>query len=260
MLSAFAHHIGSRLPIGDIAAQTKATVIEEDKTEILFKIEDGYAFLFDFGVISFYGVSDEAAQNFLGDVRHSMNLETIADTFEHYEVELDESKEDLVTFNKIRIASAPLPVIKIILFNLAQSAAIAYYQGLSDDLLSSTKEHTAHMAKTGKITLKNKSLMKYIGTTLNIKNTILENLYIFHSPRSVWNDVRLNQLDADLNRELDIQLRYRAVEENLNIVKDNLEVFNDFNQHARSTLLEWIIIILILIEVMDLFIHKLLTT
>ena len=256
MFTAFAHHIGSRLPIGEIAIQSKAFIVEEEKTEVLLKIDDGYAFLFDFGVISFFNVSHESAQNFLGDVRHSMNLETIAETFEHYDVEIDPDQMDLVSFNKIRITSSTLPAIKIILFNLAQSAAIAYYQGLSDDLLSGTKEHTNHMARTGKISLKNKDLMKYIGTTLNIKNAILENLYIFHSPRSVWNDVRLNQLDADLNRELDIQLRYRAVEENLNIVKDNLEVFNDFNQHARSTLLEWIIIILILIEVMDLFIHK----
>ncbi|MDP4952079.1 MAG: RMD1 family protein [Flavobacteriales bacterium] len=256
MFTAFAHHIGSRLPIGEIAIQSNAFIVEEEKTEVLLKIDEGYAFLFDFGVISFFNVSHESAQNFLGDVRHSMNLETIAETFEHYDVEIDPDQMDLVSFNKIRITSSTLPVIKIILFNLAQSAAIAYYQGLSDELLSGTKEHTNHMARTGKISLKNKHLMKYIGTTLNIKNAILENLYIFHSPRSVWNDVRLNQLDADLNRELDIQLRYRAVEENLNIVKDNLDVFNDFNQHARSTLLEWIIIILILIEVMDLFIHK----
>jgi uncharacterized Rmd1/YagE family protein len=44
----------------------------------------------------------------------------------------------------------------------------------------------------------------------------------------------------------------------LGIVKDNLELFKDILQYRNSVVLEWIIIILISIEVINFFIEKIL--
>jgi required for meiotic nuclear division protein 1 len=44
----------------------------------------------------------------------------------------------------------------------------------------------------------------------------------------------------------------------LEIVKENLDLFKDLLQYRNSIVLEWIIIILILVEVINLFIEKLL--
>jgi len=43
----------------------------------------------------------------------------------------------------------------------------------------------------------------------------------------------------------------------LEIVKENLDLFKDLLQYRNSIVLEWIIIILILVEVINLFIEKL---
>ena len=50
----------------------------------------------------------------------------------------------------------------------------------------------------------------------------------------------------------------RTIHEGLNIIKDNLELFRALMQHRNSNILEWIVIILILIEVLNLIIEKLL--
>ena len=45
--------------------------------------------------------------------------------------------------------------------------------------------------------------------------------------------------------------------EGLSIIKDNLELFRTLMQHRYSSLLEWIVIILILFEVLNVVIEKL---
>jgi uncharacterized Rmd1/YagE family protein len=49
-----------------------------------------------------------------------------------------------------------------------------------------------------------------------------------------------------MKRTFDLQERFRNIEDELGIIKENLELFKDIMQHRHSNLLEWIIIILIM--------------
>jgi uncharacterized Rmd1/YagE family protein len=91
---------------------------------------------------------------------------------------------------------------------------------------------------------------------LLLKNRIAENLYIFDSPDETWNDEHLSKIDTDLKRTFDLQERTRNIQEGLTIIKDNLELFRALLQYRHSNILEWIVIILILIEVVNLFFEK----
>jgi uncharacterized Rmd1/YagE family protein len=113
------------------------------------------------------------------------------------------------------------------------------------------------LEKKGKLDISGINLKKYIGKTLNLKNRIAENLYIFDSPPETWENENLNKVDVELKRTFDLQERFRNVQEGLEIVKENLELFKDIMQYRNSNLLEWIIIILIFVEVMNLLFEKL---
>ena len=62
---------------------------------------------------------------------------------------------------------------------------------------------------------------------LSLKNKIAGNLYIFDSPEETWEDENLNKLDIGLKKTFDLQSRFRDIQEGLQIVKDNLELFKD---------------------------------
>jgi uncharacterized Rmd1/YagE family protein len=143
------------------------------------------------------------------------------------------------------------------MLNVAQSVALDYYSEQTNKLLEETNYHTLLLEKNGKLDISGKNLKKYIGKTLNLKNRISENLYIFDSPPEAWENENLNRIDLGLKRTFDLQERFRNIQEGLQIVKENLELFKDMLQYRQSNFLEWIIIALIAAEVMNLFFDKL---
>jgi uncharacterized Rmd1/YagE family protein len=123
--------------------------------------------------------------------------------------------------------------------------------------LEETNSHTQSLEKKGRLAISGKNLKKYIGKTLNLKNRISENLYIFDSPPETWEDENLNRIDVGLKRTFDLQERFRDIKEGLEIIRENLELFKDLLQYRNSTVLEWIIIILVAAEVVNIVVEKL---
>ena len=70
------------------------------------------------------------------------------------------------------------------------------------------------------------------------------------------NDEYLHKVDTGLRNTFDLKIRFKDFDYSLQIVKDNLDLFKDLMHHNKSNLLEIIIIVLILIEVVNLFVSK----
>jgi uncharacterized Rmd1/YagE family protein len=58
-------------------------------------------------------------------------------------------------------------------------------------------------------------------------------------------------------KHFDLRVRFSEIEYTLRIIEDNLSVFREISNQRESSILEWIIIALILVEVFDLLITKL---
>lgn len=58
-------------------------------------------------------------------------------------------------------------------------------------------------------------------------------------------------------KHFDLRVRFSEIEYTLRIIEDNLSVFREISQHRESNILEWIVIMLILVEVLNLLITKL---
>jgi uncharacterized Rmd1/YagE family protein len=143
------------------------------------------------------------------------------------------------------------------MLNVSQSVALDYYSELTTNLLQETNQHTQILENKGRLAIRGINLKKYIGRTLLLKNRVMENLYVFDSPPETWDDENLNRIDTDLKRTFDLQDRSRNIHESLNIIRDNLELFRALLQYRHSTVLEWIVIALIAVEVVNMVIEKL---
>jgi len=253
------YHLGERLDLKKLKNSLTFNCIYEDPTELIYQPEPDenvYFQIFDYGSVVFFGLAPISQTDIINSIRSILILEPIELMSENYDVEVLPDLPYKTMFYKIVIQELNLDLIKILMLNIAQSAALEYYTMQSNVLLSETGKYSAELEEFGKFTLKGKELLKYIGRTLNLRNKIVNNLYIFDSPKIAWNNEFLNQVDVDLNHELDISLRYRSLQENLDIVQENLEIFKDLHQHSHSATLEWIIIILIAVEIINMIIEK----
>lgn len=257
MPKVFAFQVASQINL----KQTKRLLVGEllfsDSDELFYKLSElQYVYIFQYGMVSCFCMSSiEIAQLFakLKPLCKDYNDEKISEEIE-VAVEPNVLK---VQFNNIILPKIDDEMLRLVMLNASQSVALNRYSEITEALLIETNEHTKYLESKGRLDISGNKLKRFIGKVLNLKNKISENLYIFDSPDITWEDEELNKLNSELKRTFDLKDRYTLIHDRLDIIKENLELFKDIMDHKESSRLEWIIIILILVEVIDLFILKL---
>lgn len=254
----FALQIAESINIQACKNHFKKKLLFSDRDELFLNFENNkYVYVFKYGIICFYNFTsleiDTIRKQLFGFTTNTKFIDSSLN--ESIKVNTD-SKVFKIDFESIHLINNDIEKIRLIMLNVSQSVALDYYAGITEQLLEDTRHHTSYLETKGKLDIGGKKLKKYIGKVLNVKNKISENLYIFDSPDAVWDDEKLNKLNIELKKKFDLKDRYQTISQQLNIVKENLDLFKDIMFHKESSKLEWIIIILIVIEVIDLFLLK----
>ncbi|MFC0184010.1 Uncharacterized protein, Rmd1/YagE family [Pseudarcicella hirudinis] len=228
-----------------------------NNSELFYRNEEGnFFYLFSYGVVVFAGFNDLQKSELIKYSKNFAEKEVDGKYFDDFTVNIDPLVSLNIGYDSITIAELTDNIIQIIMLNVGQSVALDYYEALSLEIFTNSKKLTEELEAVGTLRSSKKDLLKFIGRTLNIKNSIIDNLYIFDAPDIVWENELLERIDKGLKKNLDLKMRYQDIDYKLKIIQENLTLFTDLLQNRESTRLEWIIIILILIEVFDIIIKK----
>ena len=124
------------------------------------------------------------------------------------------------------------------------------------ELLEKVKKIATQLELSGNVKTSRKKLRQFVGKAMGLKNKMVENLYIFETSDLAWGNGDLAELDALLRTELEVMTRHQGIQHNIDTVKENLDVFIQILDHKHSSTLEWIIIILIAVEIVQLLIER----
>lgn len=207
-------------------------------------------------MVSFFNHDEAEMQEILKKLVPITKTSSYTQLSEKIKVEIV-SGQRKVSFNKVILPDFDKEAIRMVMLNTSQSVALDRYSDITEQLLEETNEHTKYLEQYGKLDIGGNKLKRFIGRILNIKNQISENLYIFDEPDVTWENEPLNSLNHELKQTFDLKNRYRNIYERIEIIKENLGLFKDIMEHRESSRMEWIIIILILVEVLDLFVLRL---
>ncbi|MBS1487149.1 MAG: RMD1 family protein [Bacteroidetes bacterium] len=250
--------VANQLDMKGIKAFLDLKPLADTSSELLYGFGgDKYQYYFNYGVVVFAGHSDDeikVAVRTIMPYQKSPNPQWLRDD---HEISIQDG-EMLFEFDHVVVNRLDDKVLRIAMFNLAQSVALDYYHSVSENLLTEIRGFSRDLETSGTLNINRTNMLKFIGKALNTQNDIADNIYIFDAPDQVWDDEYLDKLHKGLMRHFDLRLRFSEIEYTLRIIEDNLSIFREISNQRTSTMLEWIIIILILVEVLNLFISKIL--
>lgn len=254
--SVVSYHIGRKIILRNVKEKLKYALIKKEHTFLLYRLDD-YSFVYikNYGSIAFFNCSESIKQELFSkafDINSNLYKQFHQ---EKYKIIINDDNLLSIGFDFIELPQFTVDIAHIIMLNLAQSVALDHYYQESSELLESSSIYSKQLEKTGRIKLTRNKMRSYIGKTMNLKNKIAEELFIFDTSSLAWNTQELSEIDKRINEELNILERHHGLQHNLDVAKENLDLFKDILQHRHSSLLEWIIIILILFEVIPIIIE-----
>jgi len=248
--------IANQLDLKGIKTFLELKPLADTSSELFYNFgPDKYQYYFNYGVVVFSNHTDEEIKLAIKAILAYLRNPSINWLRDDHEIEVKEG-EMVFEFNQVVVDHLDLKVFRIAMFNIAQSVALDHYHAVTENLLTEIRGFTNHLESTGKLSINRRNMLKFIGKALNTKNDIADNIYIFDAPELVWDDEYLDRLHKGLMKHFDLRVRFSEIEYTLRIIEDNLSVFREISNQRESSILEWIIILLILMEVFDLFISK----
>jgi required for meiotic nuclear division protein 1 len=252
--------VANQLDIKGIKSFLDIKPLVDSSSELFYAFgPEKFQYFFNYGVIVFAGYSEDEMKWAIKAVQLYQRNPLTTWLRDDHEVCVQEGSNMVFNFDELILDKVDSKVFRIAMFNLAQSVALDHYHSVTENLLEELKSFANQLELTGKLKISRKNMMRFLGRALNTQNEIAENIYIFDAPDQVWDDEYLDKLHQGLMKHFDLRVRFSEIEYTLKIINDNLSIFREIINQRESSLLELIIIILILVEIVDLFITKLLT-
>jgi len=258
MYAVIAIQISNALNIRKCRQELALPILFSDSDELFLQSgEDQFIYVFQYGVVAFFNHNSAEINAFVKQLNPAARDWEDQELSETMKVVVVPGTNE-VAFDHVTISDFDPEAIRLIMLNTSQSVALDKYLEITDELLSETSQYIDTLEAHGTLKISGRKLKMFIGHVLKIKNQISENLYIFDSPDITWENEALNKLNASLKQTFDLKDRYRYIYERTAIIKEDLELFKDIMDHRESSKLEWIIILLILVEVVDVFVIRIL--
>jgi required for meiotic nuclear division protein 1 len=248
-----AYQISESFNIKKFRAEFKVEAFSGSTSEIFYAFSDlnRYLYIFDYGVVVFANYDEIAKSEMILFIKNYASDLVDLNLFEEYRIEIDTNQtKSIVKNDYVIVPEIDASVLRIVMLNIGQSVALEFYEVLTDAQITSSKHYIIELEKKGKLSISKINLLKYIGKVLNVKNSIIDNLYILDDPNLVWENEDLAVLNRLLKTNFDINTRFKDLDYRLQIVEDNLRLFTDVLNVRDGSRLEWTVIILIAIEIL----------
>ncbi|KAF3331693.1 Sporulation protein RMD1 [Carex littledalei] len=211
-----------------------------------------YMVVFQYGSVVLFNVSDQEADGYLRIVeKHASGMLP------------DMRKDDYAVVEKptleswmqggldyIMLRNLSIDGIRTIGSVLGQSIALDYYIRQVDGMVAEFTDINRGMEKTGTFTMKRKKLFQLVGkANSNLADVILK-LGLFERSDIAWKNANYAQIWEYLRDEYELSQRFGNLDFKLKFVEHNIRFLQEILQNRKSDFLEWLIIILISVEIL----------
>lgn len=135
-------------------------------------------------------------------------------------------------------------------YALAQSVRLGVFEVVVDRSIATTQSIPETMAATGEVMLDARELSKRLGGLLMLRCNVNLHTDILDTPDILWDEDFFLPLYVACRDYMDIDKRVEILNQRLGVLKDLYDLLQNTLNVTHSNKLEWIVIILILVEVL----------
>ena len=208
-----------------------------------------HAFLFDYGVCVLFQYDYESEKRLIDQLR-TYAVNPLAALVEE-ELEFEKTAEEGIRIRNDLIGVDDVSELTLLSLShaLAQSTKLASFESSIEETIKKTKYIPETLAKKGSISLSRTKLARERGRVYLEKSHIILQFNLLDTPEFIWEYPELEHYYLSLSRYLEIAPRATVLKNRLEVIQELLEMMADEQKHSHSSMLEWIIIILIAIEI-----------
>jgi len=212
---------------------------------------DAHTFFFSYGCIVTWGLSEAEEKDRLQLLAEVNCLQEPLS-----EVEVDDfgyvhnaNTKPTVAKDIVTLSSTDVREKLAVSFALAQSVKLGIFERTVEQTIQETRAIPERMAIDGKIRLKRTEITKRIGQLFVDRASINLHSDILDHPEYFWEDDEGLPLYMRTSKYLEIERRAEVLNKRLDIIKELFDMLANELQNTHANKLEWIIIVLIMIEV-----------
>jgi uncharacterized Rmd1/YagE family protein len=213
-----------------------------------FLYKEGTVFCFSYGCVIFWGLTPQEEQTFLGILREHEDRPYLpnVDEFDYTFGRKYSVKNDVIILHG---KNSPILQMLAVSYGLSQSSKLAVFEDRIYQTIAETKRIPQELAEKGKISLSKREIAKKIGELFIERNSVNLHTDILDTPAFFWDHPEFEPLYIMTRADLDLDARTKVLNTRLDIVRELFEVMGNELNNRHAAMLEWIIIILICIEV-----------
>lgn len=210
------------------------------------ELEDGSCAIFPFGVMVFWDVRRDLVERMIGEVVEFAKGPEIEQ--EHYSWLIGKAGNRF-SRDHIELADAEPLTLVAMSHALAQSVKLSVFEHQAQKTIETTAPIPRKLAETGSTALSRREAAKMRGRLFTTKSDIILKYELLDTPEFFWEYPELEPVYQVGASYLEIKPRTEILSLKLETIHELFEMLADDLKHQHSSKLEWIIIILIAVEI-----------
>lgn len=216
------------------------------------------SFVFDYWCVVNWNLSYDENKKILEELRKYEIDPVEESTFEEFFYEEVSWLDTKIINDKIFLSTNTIDEKIWMSHAMAQSIKLSYFESSTIKTIEDTKNIPSNLAKTWKTLLSSKDISKKRWELFLTKSKINLHYDLLDSPEFFWEYPELLRHYETAANYLELKTRIEVLNKKLEVVHEIFDMLADEQKHKHSSLLEWIIIWLIVIEILFTIFHDVL--
>lgn len=219
------------------------------------KKHQGDVWLFEYGILVGWNLPEDDRRQLCFELEAILDTPVNRPLIEQYSYTIEPDRSFTILHDLLVLPESDLLSQLACSHAFAQSAKLVFFEDKAQQLIQKNAYISKDLARTGRVALTRRQLAKLRGELFDTSSDITLHFSLLDTPEFFWDYPELEADYLRLAKYLDLSPRIEIMNRKLATIQGLLGMLASEQYHKHSAFLEWVIIILIAIDIIIYFIE-----